>query len=352
MSINKLINLDQEKQNENVILDDYLDLIRCSYPHCICGKCITKKLSHISSPNYKYSKNINSIYKKDFNLKEKVKKEENEDINRNIKLHEKNTSKSNHLKHILLSTMKKDFNKNSKTEENLCMNLGTYGSLGTIGTLGNLGTFDNINTNSYGNCNGNCNNYNYIGYDNNIISNEKNKSINEYKNNLLYDKGGNNINNYKDHLPFIGRSNYDSNFPDWQLEVNLNNRNDRKPKEHIPFKGSSDYKDKFIRHENIFYLNKRSPILNTDHLENKGEMRSESTFKDDFKPITYQEFKDVNETPKKRQNSIIWGPYCKNSFLSSYKKAFMYNNLTNSYPNSNKIRGASKSVSVSNNIIF
>jgi hypothetical protein len=103
-------------------------------------------------------------------------------------------------------------------------------------------------------------------------------------------------------------------------------------------------------------LNKRSPILNTDSLENKGEMKmiSESTFKDDFKPINYQEFKDVNETPKKRQNSIIWGPYCKNSFLSSYKKAFMYNNLSNSKSNSNRDRDRtySKSVSINNNIIY
>ena len=133
--INKAINSDQERQNENVILDDYLDLIRCSYPHCNCGKSITKKLSHIS-PNYKYSKNINSIYKKDYNLKEKAKKEENKDINRNIKLHENNICKSNHLKSILLTTMKKDFNKNSKNEENLYKDLGTIGSLGTIGNMG------------------------------------------------------------------------------------------------------------------------------------------------------------------------------------------------------------------------
>jgi len=277
----------QETQNENIILDDYLELIRCSYPHCNCGKCISKKFSHNPPPNYKYDKNINSSYKKEYKWKENEKKGENENINRNIKLHETNILKNNHLKDSLISTMKKDFNKNSKNEENLIINSSTK------------------------------------------IPNKKD-SISEYQNNLRNSINGNNINNCndKDKRPFIGRSNYDSMFPNWQLSKNQMDQNEKKPRENIPFNGNSNYKEKFIRHEDIFYSNKRSPILNSDSLENKGEMFKESTFKEDFKPINYEEFRGVNTTPKKRENWIVSGPYCKNSFLSSYEKAFMYNNLS------------------------
>jgi flagellar biosynthesis GTPase FlhF len=280
------LDLDQEqKQKPNVILDDYLDLIRCSYPYCNCGKCISKKLAH-KSPNHKYN-DLGSMYKKDHNWKENEKKEENETINRN-KIHEKNTVKNNNLKDALLSEMRREKNKNTKIEEK-----------------------EN---------------------NKNLLRENKNEKINgQYETNLRNSQKGNNINeiNDKDHRPFIGRSNYDTMFPNWKLLKNAKDEAERKPWENIPFISNSNYQEKFIRHNNDVYADKRSPIMNYASLEQKGEsIQKEGAYKELFKPIDYQNFKEINYTPKKRGDMIVSGPYSKNSFLSSYEKAFMYNNLS------------------------
>lgn len=288
MSLSNNIEFDHDDENHqpNIILDDYLDLIRCSYPHCNCGKCISKKLSH-NAPNYKYNKNIGSIYKDEFNWKEKLKKEENENLNRNKVLLEKSLAKNKHLTDSLVSTMKKDYNKNSK----------------------NSNSDDHL-----------------------VLNKNEKKCVSEYESNMINSMKGNNINeiNDKKNRPFIGRSNYDSNFPDWHFSKNGKVQSEVKPREIIPFNGKSNYKEKFIRHENNYYSERRPMFINSPSLEVKGgdTMRKESTQRENLRPIDYENFRNINQTPPRRGNSIVYGPYSKNSFLSSYERAFMYNNLS------------------------
>lgn len=331
---NKYKNLEIEIQedrdndpNSNIILDDYLNLIRCSYPHCNCGKCISKKLSH-NSPNYKYAKNINSSYRKEYLWKEKQNTNTVKAVNRNLK---QNTLKNNHLKDSLISTMKKDFNKilenNNKNFENTKETENDY-NINNLNNNNNEENFNTLNT-ELTNTNINTMNLNY-----NSPFDKPRKHLSEYQSNLRHSLQGNNINNCndKENRPFIGRSNYYSMFPNWQLAKNLNNFDEKKPRENIPLHGSSDYKEKYIRHEKNIYTDnlRKSPQYNIDRLANKGEFIKESTFKDDFKPINTESFKDVNDkvVSLKQKNWIISGPYSKNSFLSSYEKAFMYNNLS------------------------
>lgn len=354
----------KEKEPENVILDDYLDLIRCSYPHCSCGKCISKKYLH-NSPTYKYEKDIHSMYKKQYTWKEKLKKSENENLNRNIKLHEKNIVKKGHLKDVLLSTMKKDYYNNNNisnlTDNKNCESLNNSIIQGQgTGQVQNQGfpqgknsennlSPENLNNNknlqeklSTKNKNNflmsaKSNNNNNINSKYSLISPKYQKiNLSEYEINQRRSFVGSNINNCndKDLRRFIGRSNYDSNFPDWQLAKNQVKIEENKPWENIPFSGNSDYKERYVRHENNFYTDRRSPCYKISHLENKGEMMKESTFKEKFRPINYQNYKDINDkiVPQKRASSIVSGPYCKNSFLSSYEKAFMYNNFSFSSP--------------------
>ena len=120
-------------------------------------------------------------------------------------------------------------------------------------------------------------------------------------------------------------------FPDWQLSKKKREKEERKIFENIPFNGNSSYKENFSRFEKRYYIDRAQPIFKTDNLENKGEILKESISRENYKPINFQNYKKVNNNGVmqiKRPSSIIPGPYCKDSFLSSYEKAFMLNNLT------------------------
>ena len=57
----------------------------------------------------------------------------------------------------------------------------------------------------------------------------------------------------------------------------------------------------------------------------------ESIMKEQYKPVNLQRYNKIHHMSNvqiKRPASIVPAPYSKDSFLSSYEKAFMINNLT------------------------
>jgi hypothetical protein len=234
------------KEKSKEIIDEYMNLIRCSSPYCNCGKCITRK--------YKgYQNNNNYDYL--INKKEKEEKEKDQEIN------------------IL----------KNKT-----------------------GIDDNQN--------------------NSIIKVYNNDYYNDYKNQINQNKR----NHKKANPPFIGRSSYELMFPNWQLSFNKSDYEEKKIFNDIPFNGNSSYKENFNGFEKRYYLNRVQPIFKSDNLESKGEIMKESISRENYRPVDFKNYKKINNYSLmqiKRPTSIIPAPYSKDSFLSSYERAFMLNNL-------------------------
>jgi len=276
----------------NELKNDYLTLIRCTYPFCKCGKCISKSTKEKEIlPNLKYG-NISSTYNNQYIWKSVEKKFPLQDNFENNKKGNSNKSRfdncfKEHLKSGLVSVMKNDYIP-MQTEPNQQI----------------------------------------IHKDNIEISSKS---------------------------PFIGRSNYSIMFPGWQLSSsNGTNKKsfsgkDLDKKNEIAFTGKSSYQQNFERFEERYYTNDRaSPILKKDNLEINGKLNSETTTKETYKHYDYTYSKNLSEKNKFNKNEskifIKSNNYSKDSFLSSYERAFMLNNLSCKNVGNNKIN-------LNNNII-
>jgi hypothetical protein len=217
----------ENNENHNELIDEYMNLIRCSSPYCNCGKCITRK----------YKSNIynNSIEEK----VNRVKNSENK-----IRMNKIN---------VIINQNNKDYQKSNR---------------------------------------------------------------NQIQNPIP---------------PFIGRSSYELMFPNYQIPKRELEIKERKILNNIPFNGNSSYKENFSRFEKRYYINRVQPFLKSDNLETKGEILKESISRENYRPINmlnYRKVHNLDVVQVKRPSSIIPAPYSKDSFLSSYEKAFMLNNLT------------------------
>jgi len=437
------------------LIEDYLELIRCSQPYCNCGKCITQKYSH-NPQSYQYEKNLKSSYKKEFNWKQP--EDKMQVMNRRKPLIQNlgidNGIKKEHLKSSLISVMKNDYcNKNLKEKEDLVLNnfnknqnqnqkitknnndslnltiknnnnnnnnvdfnvkrnanscsimnkvvldtqqqgknennytkINKYSNniknFNTNTNTFNNNSNDNVHLNSntnkdikitndgssisttnlniLNNCNikknlndsssinknnnniaqGNHSNYNTLLAANNNKS--KNKNSNSNSNNNINNLEANS-NNTSLKSPFIGRSSYEQMYPDWHSQKVIKEKVLSKVLESVPFNGRSSYQNDFHQHEMRYYVDRAAPIIKLDNLESSGKLVNETTTNQSYKPIDYTNFNQLNRQEvnvSKRPSSIVPAPYSKDSFLSSYEKAFMYNNLRNK----SNMRGVNRSV--------
>jgi hypothetical protein len=132
--------------------------------------------------------------------------------------------------------------------------------------------------------------------------------------------------------PFLGRSSYETLYPNWQTSINKRNRISSEAKVSIPFSGKSSYKETFGNIEKRYYIEKASPIFKKDNLEvgNLGELIALTTCNEFYKPIDLQKSKDLNFIRTEHSGFpglMVSAPYTKDSFMSSYERAFMYNNF-------------------------
>lgn len=254
--------------NQNDVIKDYLNLVRCTFPYCNCGKCILKKNREQSlSPNYNYDKNIKSMYKNQFQWNSPEKTEQM----KYAKISRLDKGFKEHLKSGLISVMRNDFKNvpSTSTEPNV-------------------------------------------------------EPAPKSRKNLE--------NNVQMNIPFLGRSSYETLYPNWQTSIDKSNKINNEAKFSIPFSGKSSYKETFGNIEKKYYIEKTSPIHKRDNLEvgNFGELVSMTTSNEFYRPIDLQKSKDMNNT--RTQFSALPGlmlsaPYTKDSFMSSYKRAFMNNNF-------------------------
>lgn len=249
-------------QKKNEMVSEYLDLIRCTFPYCICGKCILKKNREHSLPNFNYDKNIKSMYKNQYIWKnpEKLTLSNGAKINRLDGLFKQN------FKNGMESIMKKDF-KLIQTEPT------------------------------------------------EYFSKKKNK----IENNLP--------------SPFLSTTSYGSWYPDWKTSIKLKSTPIIQLTLNIPFSGKSSYNDTYRQIEKQYYIDRPLPILKKDNIEVGGNFNRETTSKSNYKPIDLKKSKDLNNL--KLNSSIFSGfmlaaPYIKDSFISSYERAFMCNDFKNS----------------------
>jgi len=256
--------------NQNEVIKDYLNLVRCTFPYCNCGKCILKKnREHALSPNYNYDKNIKSMYKNQFQWKSP----EKTDQIKYSKMSRLDKGFKEHLKSGLISVMRNDFK--------------------------------------------------------NVVSTEPNSEpVPKSRKNLE--------NTVQMNIPFLGRSSYETLYPDWQTSIDKKNRINSEAKILIPFSGKSSYKETFGNIEKKYYIERASPILKKDNLEvgNFGELITLTTSNEFYKPIDLQKSKDMNNNRTQYSafpGMILSAPYTKDSFMSSYERAFMNNNFK-SYP--------------------
>jgi len=252
---------------ENEVVKEYLNLIRCTYPYCNCGKCILRKnREHSSSPNYNYDKNIRSIYRNEYHWKSPVKI----DHLKNAQISRIDKGFKEHLKSGLISVTKNDYKNIASTEPNL-------------------------NT----------------------------EPIPKSKKNME--------NDVRMDIPFLGRSSYETLYPNWQTFIDKKNRINSEIKASIPFNGKSSYKETFGKIEKKYYIEKASPILKKDNLEvGVSELITQTTSGEFYKPIDLKKSKDLNNiktTYSVFPGFMVSAPYSKDSFMSTYERAFMNNNF-------------------------
>lgn len=254
--------------NQNDVIKDYLNLVRCTYPYCNCGKCILRNNKEkTSSPNYNYDKNIKSMYKNQFQWNDP----EKTDIHKYVKMSRLDKGFKEHLKSGMISVMRNDFKNITSTEPN-----------------------------------------------------NETEPVPKSRKNLE--------NTVQMNIPFLGRSSYETLYPNWQTSIDKRNRISSKAKVSIPFSGKSSYKETFGNIEKRYYIEKASPILKKDNLEvgNLGELISLTTSNEFYKPIDLQKSKDLNNVRTQYSGFpgfMLSAPYTKDSFMSSYERAFMNNNF-------------------------
>ncbi len=249
---------------QNDVIKDYLNLVRCTYPYCNCGKCILRKNREINiSPNYNYNKNIESIYKNEFHWKNPEKTDQH------ARMPRLDFGFKEHLKSGMISVMRSDFKNVTSTEPNV-------------------------------------------------------EPMPKSRKNI--------DNSVQMNIPFLGRSSYETLYPNWQTSIDKKIRITSQPQVSIPFTGKSSYKETFGNIEKKFYIQKVSPILKKDNLEvgNLGELIALTTSNEYFKPIDLKKSKDMNNIRTQFSvfpRTMVSAPYTKDSFMSSYERAFMNNNF-------------------------
>lgn len=351
--------LQNEKMNE--YMDEYRKLIRCSSPYCNCGKCISKKYSH-EPLNYRYEKNLQSSYKNEFNRKclngDSLASNRKKIVINNLGL---DKSFKEYLKSSLVSVMKKDYG--TKILENPPEAIYPNGQTNNIKENNYKKNFNdedhsqnnlyykkisNHNSNTHSNLNVYPNkDYRYSEKKSSKSSaspkrlkkfnNEKLENINNHdilskdrNNNISSNNAFNEDQNKTLNPPFIGDSSYKLMYPDWGTEKIKKDESDKVILQNIPFKGKSSYKENFNRFESRYYIHKASPIIKNDNIESVGNFLNETTTKQTYRPINFKSYNDLNSSIQaipRRPASLISAPYSKDSFLSSYERAFMYNNI-------------------------
>ena len=112
----------QNEEKSTEIIEDYLDLIRCSHPNCYCCKCIWHKYSH-NPPNFQYKKKPKSSYKNKFDWKKPDNKHllgnGRKPIIQNLRF---DICFKEYLKNSLVSVIKNDYSKSLKIKEDLLLN--------------------------------------------------------------------------------------------------------------------------------------------------------------------------------------------------------------------------------------
>lgn len=271
--------------NKTNFVSEYLNLVRCSQPYCTCANCIQKKNKDINKlPTYSYQANIKSNYRNEFDWKQQDKATSFQ----NAKMSHLDKGFKEYIKPGLESVMHKDY---KNTSENIYYN--------TISR-------ENLNENNLTELSDN---------NKNQLKSLKNRNSDVQMN-----------------VPFLGRSSYDTQFPQWSTMAN----NKTKYEKHImnneiPFSGKSSYMSTYGNFEDKYYKEKTNPILKKDNLEvGSGNLITYTSTGDTYRPLDYKMVKDLNSLKSARDNApanLRTAPFSKDSFLSTYEKAFMGNHL-------------------------
>jgi hypothetical protein len=300
--------INNNNHNNNTIksqfVNEYLSLIRCSYPYCNCGNCIMKKNREYSTgPNYNYHSNIKSNYQKEFDWK----KGEKLETFKNAKLSHFDKGFKEHIKPGLESVMHKDYNYKVLNTSNNYYKFGDY--LNTNNTDTDISIDNNTNNNN--------NKFN-IKNEKEIIKRQKNKD-----------------NKIQMNVPFLGRSSYNTQFPHWNAMIDLDKKESKLNKKpymgnEVPFTGKSSYMETYGNFEDKYYKEKTNPVLKRDNLEvGFGNMICHTSSGDTYRPLDYKMAKDLNRFDGRLNNlqNLRSAPFSKDCFLSSYERAFMDNGL-------------------------
>jgi hypothetical protein len=288
-----------QQKNENK--NDYLNLIRCSYPYCNCGKCIQKKnRDYKTSPDYNYQRNMSSNYKNEFEWKEGIKTQ----LLKKGKISHLDQGYKEHIKNALESVAHKDYKNQDKNKKE-------------------SNTINNLYTNTYSNINNTCTNPN--SYD---IKNKNDKE----DINTKYHKNSNKDNLLNIDVPFFGRSSYATQFPHWNTFIDRkpNNINNKIIRDNVAFIGMSSYTENYPNFDDKHYREKINPVLKKDNLEIKNvKMICSTSTGQTYKPLDYNMAKCLNSKTTKSCNlPNIWSaPNYKDCFMSTYEKAFMGNDF-------------------------
>lgn len=277
---------DNEQKSNNEMINDYFNLIRCTYPYCNCGKCIQRKYrGNNSNTNFSYDKNIQTTYKNEFNWKsiEKpilYKESGHSSLDKGFKAH---------LKTGLVSIAHRDYKIKAFNKEENTQDLQEHQTK-------------------------------------NFLS-----GIKVPRKNLE--------NKVDVAMPFFGRSSYEILYPNWKTSKNKNEENGTEIKKTVPFCGVSSYKQIYGHFDKRHYVEKATPIYKKDNIEHLGfseKLFTSTTSHDNYQPINMEKSKDWNNL-KPRNGGYpevnVSAPFAKDSFVSSYKRAFMGNNFLNSRKN-------------------
>ena len=120
-------------------------------------------------------------------------------------------------------------------------------------------------------------------------------------------------------------------YRDWRTTKIFKEKERVKLQKSLPFNGQSSYQENYYPHEKRYYMERPTPFINSDNLKTSGKFINETTTKNSYMPIDYKRFVGLNKgmvLSSRSFSSLVSAPYSRDSFLSSYQRAFMHNNLT------------------------